>query len=55
MLEVEVVGRKKHIPLLRFQKIVGKIRHVAIGIPSGKGIFTPLHDALRSFGTGEYY
>ena len=47
MLEVKAVGRKKHIPLLRFQKNVGKLRHAAICIPSGKGFFIPLHDALR--------
>ena len=47
MLEGKAVGREKHIPLLRFQKNVGKLRHAAICIPSGKGFFIPLHDALR--------
>ena len=47
MLEVKAARRKRQIPLLRFQKIVGKLRHAAFGIPSGKGLFTPLHDAIR--------
>ena len=48
MVEMKAIGRIRHIPLLRFQKIIGKLRYAALGIPSGKGLFTPLHDALRT-------
>ena len=43
-----MIGRRRYILLLRFQKIIGKLRHAALGIPSGKNLFTPLHDALRT-------
>lgn len=46
--ELKTIGRKRNIPLERYQKILGRLRHAAIGIPTGKGLFTPLYIALKS-------
>ena len=45
--EIKAVYRKKAIPLQRHQQLVGKLRHASFGIPTGKGLFTPLHAALK--------
>ena len=45
--EIKAVYRKKAIPLQRHQQLVGKLRHASFGIPTGKELFTPLHDALK--------
>ena len=37
---------KSGIPFKRFQKVVGKLRHTAIGIPQGKGLFGPINRVL---------
>ena len=46
--ELKTIGRKGNILLERYQKILGQLRHAAIGIPTGKGLFTPLYIALKS-------
>ena len=45
--EVKAITRKSQVPLKRFQKIVGKLRHVAIILPAAKGMFTPINDAMK--------
>ena len=47
MSKIKVIGRRCQIPLLWFQKIVGKLRHESIGIPSVKGLSIPIHDTMR--------
>ena len=49
IVEVQGIDRRCQIPLLRFRKIVGKLRHESLGIPSGEGLFTLLFDALQGF------
>ena len=46
--ELKTIGRRRNIPLERYQKILGMLRHAAIGIPTGKGLFTSLYRALKS-------
>ena len=46
--ELKTIGRKGNIPLERYQQILGRLRRAAIGIPTGKGLFTPLYIALKS-------
>ena len=48
MVEMKAIGRRRHISLLWFQKSIRKFRYAALGIPSGKGLFTSLHDGLRT-------
>jgi hypothetical protein len=36
------------IPMAKFQKVVGKLRDTAIGIPAGLGLMSPLNVALSS-------
>ena len=48
LIELKRIVRCKNIPLQRYQKIVGKLRHTALGIPTGKGLFTPLCEAIRT-------
>ena len=43
------MDRRCQIPFLRFRNIVGKLRHAALDIPSGEGLFTLLLDALQGF------
>ena len=45
--EIKAVYWKKAIPLQRYQQLVVKLRHASFGIPTGKGLFTPLHAALK--------
>ena len=42
-----VLRRKRGIPLNRFQKLVGKLRHASIGIPAGKYLFGPINQVLQ--------
>ena len=30
-----------------FEKVVGKLRHAAIGIPAGRGLFRPLNEVIK--------
>jgi hypothetical protein len=45
--EVKRVTSKPQVPLKRFQKIVGKLRHVARILPAAKGLFTPLNNTMK--------
>ena len=38
--EISSIIRLSYIPYKRFEKIVGKLRHAAIGLPAGKGLCT---------------
>ncbi|KAL7535679.1 hypothetical protein ACHAXR_009955 [Thalassiosira sp. AJA248-18] len=47
LLELKTILRMKHgVPFNRFEKIVGKLRHAAIGVPAGKGLFGPINMLL---------
>ena len=44
MAELKAIVRiNDGVPLKRFQKLVGKLRHAAIGVPAGKALFGPLN------------
>eukprot|EP00978_Attheya_sp_CCMP212_P037219 scaffold174002_cov31-Attheya_sp.AAC.1 len=45
-IEIKSILRTKRIPRKRLENIVGKLRHAAIGIPAGRGLFGPVNDAL---------
>ncbi|KAL7546950.1 hypothetical protein ACHAWF_011171 [Thalassiosira exigua] len=45
--ELRRLLQKKSIPVRRFRKIVGKLRFAALCLPSGRGLMTPLNNALR--------
>jgi hypothetical protein len=45
-LELKSILRLTSIPHNRLEKIVGKLRHAAIGIPAGRGLFGPVNEAL---------
>ena len=46
-MEGKAINRRRQISLLILQQIVGKLPYIALGIPSGKWLLTPLHDTLR--------
>jgi hypothetical protein len=35
------------VPLKRYHKIIGKLRHVALILPGTEGLFSPVNKALR--------
>ena len=38
--------KKQTIPLNTFQELAGKLQHASLGIPNGKGLFTPINQAM---------
>eukprot|EP00978_Attheya_sp_CCMP212_P004556 scaffold9947_cov44-Attheya_sp.AAC.1 len=46
LAELASIVRLKRIPRKRLEKIVGNLRHAAIGIPAGVGLFGPANEAL---------
>jgi hypothetical protein len=34
------------VPIKQFQQLTGKLNHAAIGIPAGRGLFSPIYNAL---------
>ena len=47
LAKLKSVRRAKSIPLRAFQEITGKLQHASMGIPGGKGLFSPLYRALH--------
>jgi hypothetical protein len=45
--ELRRILKKKHVQLKRYRRIVGKLRHVALIMPSTKGLFSPINKALQ--------
>jgi hypothetical protein len=45
---LKAAKRGKAIPMATFQKVVGKLRDTAIGIPAGLGLMAPLNAALST-------
>jgi hypothetical protein len=45
--ELRRILKKKRVPLKRYRKIIGKLRHVALILPGTKGLFSPVNKALR--------
>jgi hypothetical protein len=45
--ELRRIQKKKRVPLKRYRKIIGKLRHVALILPGTKGLFSPVNKALR--------
>lgn len=45
---LKAAKRGKAIPMATFQKVVGKLRDTAIGIPAGLGLMSPLNAALST-------
>ena len=39
--------RRKTVPLKKLQMLVGKLSHASIILPTAKGFFSPLNDAMR--------
>ncbi|KAL7525054.1 hypothetical protein ACHAWF_002174, partial [Thalassiosira exigua] len=42
-----VLRMKRGVPFKRIEKLVGKLRHAAIGIPGGKGLFGPINQMMQ--------
>ena len=43
----KTTASKPIVTLNEFQKMAGKLNHAAIGIPAGKGLFSPIYHAMR--------
>ena len=43
ILELNLILRKQVIPFKHFEKLVGRLRHAAIGLHEGKGLCTPFN------------
>ena len=44
---INAVLKLKRASLNKFQKLSGKLQHASFGIPSGKGLFSPIQMAMR--------
>jgi hypothetical protein len=45
--QTKQIAKKPIVTLNEFQKMAGKLNHAAIGIPAGKGLFSPIYNAMR--------
>lgn len=48
--ELKAVGRMKRVEVKRLEKLRGRLRHAAIGIPGGRGLVSPFDRALNTDG-----
>ena len=44
---IKEISRRKTVPLLLFQELAGKLQHASFAIPGGKGLFSPVHRAMK--------
>jgi hypothetical protein len=44
---IKKVSNLKYCPLQKFQKLAGNLQHASFGIPGGKGLFSPIHMAMK--------
>ena len=42
-----IIRMSSGVPFKRVEKLIGKIRHAAIGVPTGKNLMTPINRILR--------
>jgi hypothetical protein len=45
---IKKVCKTKFCAVVKFQEIAGKLQHASFGIPGGKGLFSPIHRALKN-------
>ena len=43
----KIVRMKKGVPFKKVGKLIGKIRHAAIAVPTGKSLMTPFNKILQ--------
>ena len=41
------IANMKYGKLQTFQELVGKLQHASFGVPGGKGLFSPIHQAMH--------
>ena len=46
ILELKIILQKQFIPFKRFEKLVGRLRYAAIGLPVGKGLCAPFNRVI---------
>ena len=46
ILELKLILCQQSIPYKRFEKVVGRLRHAAIGLPAGQGLCTPFNKVI---------
>ena len=46
--EVKMILRMQAIPYKRFERLVGKLRHAAIGLPTGRILCTPFNRTVAA-------
>jgi len=47
-MELRSILRLKYMPYKRFERVVGKLRHAAIGLPAGRGLCAPFNRTISS-------
>lgn len=45
--ELTSILKKRRVPVKRMQKIVGKLQHASLVMPSSRALFTPLYKAMK--------
>jgi len=45
---IKKVCKTKFCRVKKFQELAGKLQHASFGIPGGKGLFSPIHQALKN-------
>ena len=45
---IKKVCKTKFCAVVKFQELAGKLQHASFGIPGGKGLFLPIHRALKN-------
>ena len=44
---IKKVSKIKFSPLCKYKELVGKLQHASFGITGGKGLFSPIYQALK--------
>ena len=45
---IKKIFKQSYCPLQKFQELAGKLQHACFGIPGGKGLLSPIHEALKT-------
>lgn len=46
--QIRSMLKHKKVPLKLFQQVAGKIQHASLGLPGGRGLFSPIHQAMST-------
>jgi hypothetical protein len=49
---IKTIAKQSRVNINQFQQLAGKLNHAAIGLPAGKGLFSPFYNCLHTMDIG---